>query len=68
MREIRIPRIDWSKVLGHSCNVPVKVDWPELQLTEDQILANAVAFANDEPYPFPDHSMFVIVIPRPPHE
>jgi hypothetical protein len=38
----------------------VRVDWPELRLTESQLLANAVARVNDQPLPFDDNSFFSI--------
>lgn len=65
MRSVRIPAVNWDEVLGARAVVPVKVDWPELRLTLDQITANAVADLNGEPRPFPDHSIFYIEIDRP---
>lgn len=42
----------------------VVVDWPELRLTEDQIVANAIAWANGQPAPYPDPSIIAIEIPK----
>jgi hypothetical protein len=44
--------------------VPVKVDWPELRLTESQIIENAVALANGQPEPHDDNSVFLVQLPR----
>lgn len=64
MRTIEIPLeavVRWlDEGVGRSCVIPVKVGWPELTLTNDQILANAVARDNDEPDPFPDNSYISI--------
>lgn len=65
VRRIELPRIDWSTVPGAAIEIPVKVDWPELQLTEDQIAANAAAWWRQEDEPYSDHSIFSVVIPRP---
>lgn len=59
MRRIRLPDgiLDAALKdgpLGRSLVVPVRVDWPELQLTEAQIVANAVARANGQPAPHPE--------------
>jgi hypothetical protein len=48
--------------LGARTLYPVKVDWPELQLTENQIVANAFARANGEDVPFPDQSIFTVSV------
>lgn len=49
---------------GGNCVVfPVKVDWPELQLTEDQMLANAAARACGQPPPHEDRSIFTVRLP-----
>jgi hypothetical protein len=45
---------------GRYACVAVRVDWPELRLTESQLLANAVARVNDQPLPFDDNSFFSI--------
>lgn len=65
MRTITIPSIDWAFVEGTCVVVPVKVGWPELQLTEEQKLANAIARANDAEPPYPDLSMIEVRIERP---
>lgn len=43
---------------------PVKVGWPELQLTEEQIMANAIALAWGRDAPFRDKSIFEVRVPR----
>lgn len=43
---------------------PAKVDWPELQLTEGQMLANAFAHAYGQPAPYDDPSFIEIRIRR----
>lgn len=65
VRTIRIPPIDWTTVEGARACVPVVVDWPELRLTMDQIVANAVAKLDGQPEPFPDHSFINVEIERP---
>lgn len=65
MREVRVSAPDWSEVHGLHAVIPVIVDWPELRLTRDQILANAVADADGQPRPFPNQAIFAVVIERP---
>ena len=65
MRQVRIAAIDWWPINGTAVSIPVVVDWPELQLTDDQIAANGIAKANGEPEPFPNHAIFDVVIERP---
>jgi hypothetical protein len=43
----------------------VRVDWPELRLTEEQVFANAAAHAFNQPEPFPDPSIFLIELEIP---
>jgi hypothetical protein len=76
VRDIKIPehvvrkaiyRPPPDPALAGNCLVfAVSVDWPELRLTEDQIVANAVArvagVAGAEP-PYPDHSIFTVTLP-----
>lgn len=64
-RQIDVPAIDWDEVQGIFALVPVKVDWPELQLAEGQMIANAVAVATCRPAPFPDRSFITLRIERP---
>ena len=45
---------------GRCLRVPVKVDWPELRLTDDQIFANSIAKLDGQPLPYPDNSIFDI--------
>lgn len=68
MRTIRIPADDIrlaTQSPGRCVVVPVKVDWPELQLTEAQIVQNALAFAEGKPRPFPDRSVFQVELETP---
>lgn len=46
--------------------LPVRVDWPELRLTEEQILANAAALAFGKEQPYPNNQIFFVQIPRVP--
>jgi len=62
MRIVRIPRSRTVRNHGLSVVVPVIVDWPELQLTADQVLTNAVARMRGEEPPFEDRSVFAIEI------
>lgn len=68
MREIKIPLgiiKSWvGNPIGRCLSIPVKVDWEELQLTEEQVLANSMALAYDKPIPYSDKSMFCVVIER----
>ena len=45
--------------------IPVAVDWPELKLTESQMLENAMATAAGLDRPHQDPSIFTIVLPDP---
>ncbi len=68
-REILIPRrvVDFvvgDSVSGTSVLYPVTVDWPELQLTEEQQLANAAAWVTGRPLPYPDLSIISIRLER----
>lgn len=70
MRRITIPEATVelaasTELKGRSVIVPVKLDWPELQLTHDQIVANAVARAEGLPDPHPDLSIVSIELIRP---
>src|SRR5438128_281296 len=65
VREIRIPSIDWSEVQGARAVVPVKVDWPELRLTDKQVWANALALVFGDEIPYPDQSYIEVVIEWP---
>lgn len=49
---------------GYKIVYPVMVDWPELQLTSEQRFANAIASLDLKEPPFPDRSIFNIVIER----
>lgn len=60
-----LPQIDWAEVVGRCAVVVVKVGWRELQLTEQQVLANAIALANGENTPFPDPSLIEVEVPWP---
>lgn len=69
MRRIKIP-VEWihqaldDKTKGTAVVGAVHVDWPELRLTEEQFIANALALANGQPDPYPDPSFIAIEIPR----
>ncbi len=64
MRTIKLPPIDWSELRGVAVVVPVLVGWPELQLTEDQILQNTIATLNGEDPPH-EEPIINVEIPRP---
>ena len=68
MREIRLqgcwPQTIKNDWLGQWLSVHVRVDWPELQLTDEQILANGLARAEGKQEPYPDNSIFRVLIPR----
>jgi hypothetical protein len=63
MREIVLPIVERSELVGCYRAFAVKVDWPELQLTEEQLWQNAVARGFGDPEPFPDPSIFVVKVP-----
>lgn len=68
MRTITIPehvlrRAVEGPYTGIMLEFPVAVDWPELRLTEEQILANAIAHVWGQRQPYPDHSIFSITLP-----
>ncbi len=68
MRTIHIPekairRLLDGPITGTVLSVPVAVNWPELQLTEEQIMANAWAAAWGKPFPYPDRSIFAVDLP-----
>lgn len=66
MRTIKIPLetvVKWvNHPVGTAFSTPVKVDWPELNLTEEQILANSIARVNGLEEPYPDNSIFCVEI------
>lgn len=66
IREVRIPLdtiLAWVDAgEGRNLVFPVKVGWPELQLTGEQILSNSFALDDGEPPPYPDRSIFQIVV------
>lgn len=68
MREIKIPLQTIKKwadnPVGVCLSIPVKVDWEELQLTEEQVLANSFAMVNDKDIPYPDKSIFCVKVCR----
>ena len=47
---------------GRRVIVPVTVDWPQLQLNNDQIAANAVARLEGAEPPYPDDSLIFVEI------
>ena len=68
MRRVVVPRVAIEQLLadgpGASVEVPVVVDWPELQLTERQRDANLIAHLKGEVEPYPDPALFSVVLPR----
>jgi hypothetical protein len=66
MREIRIPLdkiLDWvDNGEGRFAVIPVNLGFPELRLTNDQMLANAVALADGEEQPFPDLNLVSVIV------
>ena len=64
MRTVKIPIkriVEYiNNPSGVSLVIPVIVNWPELKLTESQIIANSIALVNGEPIPFNDNSIFQI--------
>ena len=69
MKKVKIPLkdiIEWSKnPVGRSICFPVCVGWKELQLTESQILENAIAYAKNKQPPHQDNSIFLIEVTAP---
>ncbi len=65
VREIRLPQIDWSEIQGVAAVIPVKVDWPELRLTEEQMLVNSMALCVGWEAPYPDRSFIDVIVPLP---
>ena len=68
MRTITIPPEVMLKAVngpirGTCVEFAVAVDWPELTLTEAQIMENAIAWANGFPHPHPDQQIFSIQVP-----
>ena len=69
MREIKIPEkgiraaVGQYGVAGQYISVPVAVDWPELQLTEEQIIANGLARAAGQPAIYPNNAVFAVMLP-----
>lgn len=68
MRKITVPSNVMQQVLdckgGARVCLPVKLNWPEVQLTDEQVLSNALAVAAKEPQPFPDLSYIELVFER----
>ena len=63
MRAIRIPAKLLAEPLKWGAKrrvITVKVDWPELRLTEDQIVANVLATVHGAERPYPDLSFISI--------
>ena len=68
MRSITIPehvlrRAVEGPFVGTCLEFAVSVDWPELRLTEEQVMANAIAWAAGKEKPYPDHSIFSVTLP-----
>ena len=73
MRVVTVPeavvrRAAYGPYLGTVLEFAVAVDWPELRLTEDQVITNAVARAAGQPEPYPDRSIFTVRVPFLPPE
>jgi len=66
MRKVKIPLSkvkEWvNSPSGVSLVIPVLVNWPELQLTEEQRLENAIALVNGEREPHEDNALFEVEI------
>lgn len=61
MRTIKIPFAVLLAALKSPCprlSYCVEVGWPELRLTEEQIIANAAAHVNGQETPYPNLSIF----------
>jgi len=68
VRKIVIPeamlrRAVEGPVMGRALTLTVAVDWPELQWTEEEMVANAVAAAWGEPMPFPPRFLISVEVP-----
>lgn len=68
MRTIKIPqavidRAVHGPITGVCLEFAVSVDWPELQLTEEQIFANVLAHLDGLETPYPDQSIFSVTVP-----
>ena len=74
MRTIKLPASAISHILTTPPQgrgnwiIPVEVNWPELRLTESQMLANAAwsASGGHGPRPFPNLCIFDVEIPMVP--
>ena len=68
MREITLSYKQICEALtnNHGMNIcfPVRVNWPELRLSEAQIVANSFAIAYGQERPYPDNSLFNVKIVR----
>jgi hypothetical protein len=65
VRKIVIPWHLWDQPFeGTALVIPVKVDWPELQLSEAQHVANAFASVAGRPTPYPDLTVFSVRLER----
>lgn len=68
MKTIIIPADVMQRIID--CNIgrrtvqPCKVNWPELQLTEEQVLANAIAHSKGHGDMYPDPSYIELVFER----
>jgi len=66
MRTITLPASMWQEHDGMFIEVVVKVNWPEVQLTDQQSFENAIARIAGRPLPHEDHSTFAVRLPRRP--
>lgn len=53
----------FNQTEGPFVDIPVSVDWSELQLTNEQRMVNALAALEEKKQPFPDPSVFILRIP-----
>jgi hypothetical protein len=68
MRTITIPqavidRAAHGPITGVCLEFAVAVNWPELQLTEEQMIANVLARLDGYETPYPDQSIFSVTVP-----
>jgi hypothetical protein len=54
----------WRLNCGYVLECPVRVDWPELQLTPEQQKSNTLALVSGKNPPYEDHSRFAVVLMR----
>lgn len=70
MLTIKIPKHITNRLVngprvGRHLVCVLDLGWPELRLTEEQILANAVAIAYGDEPPFPNKNLVALELPYP---